>query len=315
MRLTLPTLPDRQQLFDLYLGKLTHDGTADTAMLARMTAGLTPADISNIVNKASSSAAEAGAQTVSSEHFLRAIETRQLGGEVSAIKVLLSDTTRERLAYHEAGHALVGHWLQLGAVERVTIEPRGQALGVTYITRDTEDPLYAQAELSSRLAMMLAGREAELLVKGSVSSGASDDLKRASELAISMVGSLGFSKTFGLLSVAGVPKDLLGPDIQAAVLKEARAMLDQAQTQCQRLLTSRRAQLDAMAQALLRSEVLRGDELERLLAGDDIPPARGSDAACRSIGHALQDHRAGLRAMGESIVTVRQRTEPLPDMA
>ncbi len=184
----------------------------------------------------------------------------------SATTGTLSESTRERLAYHEAGHALVGHWLQLGAVERVTIEPRGQALGVTYISRDTEDPLYAQAELSNRLAMMLGGREAELLVKGSVSSGASADLKRASELAINMVGSLGFSKTFGLLSVAGVPKELLGPDIQSAVLKEARAMLEQAQAQCQQLLTSRRWQLDAMAQALLQREVLSGDELKGLLA-------------------------------------------------
>jgi cell division protease FtsH len=155
------------------------------------------------------------------------------------------------------------------AVAIVAIEPRGQALGVTYISRDTEDPLYAQAELSNRLAMMLGGREAELLVKGSVSSGASDDLKRASELAINMVGSLGFSKTFGLLSVAGVPKELLGPDIQSAVLKEARAMLEQAQAQCKQLLTSRRWQLDALAQALLQREVLSGDELKGLLATGD----------------------------------------------
>ena len=269
VRLTLPTLPDRQQLFDLYIGKLSHDGKADTAALARMTAGLTPADIANTVNKAASSAAEAGAQTVSYEHLLRAIETHQLGGEVSAIKGLLSESTRERLAYHEAGHALVGHWLQLGAVERVTIEPRGQALGVTYISRGTEDPLYAQAELGNRLAMMLGGREAELLVTGSVSSGASDDLKRASELAINMVGSLGFSKAFGLLSVAGVPKELLGPDIQAAVLKEARALLEHAQARCEQLLTTRRWQLDALAQALLQREVLHGDELRGLLAGHD----------------------------------------------
>jgi cell division protease FtsH len=273
VRLTLPTLPDRQRLFDLYIGKLSHDGTADTAALARMTAGLTPADIANTVNKAASSAAEAGAQTVTQEHLLRAIETHQLGGEVSAVKGLLSASTRERLAYHEAGHALVGHWLQLGAVERVTIEPRGQALGVTYISRESEDPLYAQAELGNRLAMMLGGREAELLVKGSVSSGASDDLKRASELAISMVGSLGFSKTFGLLSVAGVPKELLGPDIQAAVLNEARAMLEQAQARCEQLLSSGRRQLDALAQALLQREVLCGDELKGLLAACDEPLA------------------------------------------
>ena len=261
VRLALPTLPDRQQLFDLYIGKLSHEGMAVTAALARMTAGLTPADIANTVNKAASRAAESGAQRVPHEHFLRAIETHQLGGEVSAVKGLLSESTRERLAYHEAGHALVGQWLQLGAVERVTIEPRGQALGVTYISRGTEDPLYAQDELSNRLAMVLGGREAKLLVKGSVSSGTSDDLKRASDLAINMVGSLGFSKTFGVLSVAGVPKELLGCDIQAALLKEARGMLEKARAQCEQLLTSRRWQLDALAQALSQREVLCGDEL------------------------------------------------------
>ena len=265
VRLGLPTLPERQRLFELYLGKVTHDGRADTAALARMTAGMSPAEIANTVNKAASSAAEAHADTVGAEHLLRAIETHQLGGEVSSVKDLLSDETRTRLAYHESGHALVGHWLNAGLVERVTIEPRGQALGVTYITRESEDPLYKQAELTSRLAMMLAGRETELVVFDSVSSGASDDLKRATELAIRMVGSLGFSDAFGLLSVAGVPKELLGPDIQGAVLQEARALLERSQATCQRLLQSNRAQLDALAQRLLECEVLCGDELKALL--------------------------------------------------
>jgi cell division protease FtsH len=265
VRLTLPTLPERQKLFDLYIRKLAHDGRADTAVLARMTAGMSPADIANIVNKAASTAAEARAPQVTSEYFLGAIETHQLGGEVSAIKDLFTQDLRDRLAYHESGHALVGHWLKAGIVERVTIEPRGRALGVTYITRDTEDPLYKQSELTSRLAMMLAGREAELLVFDSVSTGASDDLKRASELAINMVGSLGFSDSFGLLSVAGVPKELLGPDIQSAVLGEARLLLEQAQATCQRLLKANRAQLDGLAQRLLERDVISGDELKRLL--------------------------------------------------
>jgi cell division protease FtsH len=265
VRLALPTLPDRQRLFELYIDKLLHDGTADTPALARLTAGMTPADIANTVNKAASCAAEDGATRVSAQHVLRAIETHQLGGEISAIKGLLSDETRQRLAYHEAGHALVGHWLRVGAVQRVTIEPRGQALGVTFISRDSEEPLYQQAELGARLAMMLGGREAELMVLDSVSSGASDDLKRASELAINMVGSLGFSKTFGLLSVAGVPKELLGPDIQAAVLNEARVLLERAQAECRQLLGAKRRQLDALADALLQREALGGAELEGLL--------------------------------------------------
>lgn len=268
VRLGLPTLPERQRLFDLYIGKVASDGNADTAALARMTSGMSPADIANLVNKAASTAAEAQAEHVGAEYFLSAIETHQLGGEVSSIKDLLTEDTRRRLAYHESGHALVGHWLKAGMVERVTIEPRGKALGVTYITRETEDPLYKQAELASRLAMTLAGREAELLVFDSVSSGASDDLKRASELAINMVGSLGFSEAFGLLSVAGVPKELLGPDIQAAVLKEARLLLEKSQATCHRLLRTHREQLDALATRLLEREVLSGDELKALLGSD-----------------------------------------------
>ena len=284
VRLAKPTLPERAKLFDLYLAKVTSDGTADSAALARMTPGLTPADIANIVNKAASTAAELGAATVTADHVLRAIETQLLGGDISPVKALLTEGTRVRLAYHEAGHAMIGHWTGAGLVERVTIEPRGQALGVTYMTRDTEDPLYKQNELVSRLAMMLGGREAELLVLDSVSSGASDDLKRASELAIEMVGSLGFSETFGLLSVGGIPKELLGPDIQAAVLKEARTLLEQAQATCRTLLKAQRHRLDAMAQALLSCEVLQGDELKEMLGevGRETAPvveAIGSDQA------------------------------------
>lgn len=266
VRMKLPTLPERQKLFELYVAKVVHDGTADNAGLARMTAGMSPADIANTVNKAASTAAEQKAKQVSSEHLLRAIETHQLGGEVSSVKDLLTEDTRRCLAYHEAGHALAGHYFKAGVVERVTIEPRGMALGVTYITRDTEDPIFKQHDLASRLAMMLAGREAELLALGCVSTGASDDLKRASELAISMVSTLGFSKTFGLLSVAGIPRDLMGPHIQQAVMDEARALLEQAQTQCKTLLKQRRGQLDALAAALLEHEVLSGDPLKALLA-------------------------------------------------
>ncbi|MEO5733719.1 MAG: AAA family ATPase [Rubrivivax sp.] len=267
VRLGAPTLPERQRLYEHCIERLRHDGRADSAALARMSAGMTPADIANVVNQAASTAAEAGADSVGAEHLLRAVESQQLGGALRTGQAPLADDTRRRLAIHEAGHALVAHGLRVGAVERVSIEPRGKALGVTYISRESEDPLYAQAELGSRLAMMLGGREAELLALGSVSSGASDDLKRASELAVEMVGALGFSKTFGLLSVAGVPRDLLGPDVQSALLSEARALLEQAQSRALQVLMQHRTRLDSLARALLEREVIGGAELLNLLEG------------------------------------------------
>jgi len=115
--------------------------------------------------------------------------------------------------------------------------------------------------------MMLAGREAEMLVFGNTSSGAADDLKRASELATSMIGSYGFSKTFGLLSLAGVPKDLIGPDIQKSVLDEARQLLEQAQAECRRVLTEHRDRLDALTSLLLHQQTVSGEGLQAVLGG------------------------------------------------
>jgi cell division protease FtsH len=283
VRLTKPTLPEREALFGLYLGKVTHDGSSDCGVLARMGAGLSPAEIANVVNKAAANAAEQGAPSVTHTHLVRAVETQLLGGEVSPLKDLLTAGTRERLALHEAGHALVAHWTGAGRVERVTIEPRGPGLGVTHVTRESEDPLYAQGELVGRLAMLLGGREAELMVLGSVSTGASDDLKRASELAIQMVGQLGFSDTFGLLSVAGIPKELMAPDVQGALLKEARTLLNEAQATCRQVLAAQRPRLDAMANALLAAEVLAGEPLRELL-GDTGGAVSHREAEAVSLG-------------------------------
>ena len=233
---------------------------------------MTPADIANTVNKVTSTVAEQGAERVAAEHLWRAIEAQQLGGDLLPVKALLSEATRRRLAFHEAGHALVAHVLHVGVVERVSIEPRGQALGATHVHRESEQPLHQESELSARLAVLLGGREAELMVLDSVSSGASDDLKRASGLAVKMVGSLGFSDLFGLLCVAGVPKELLGPDVQAGVLDEARALLYEAQARCRRLLGERRAQIDGLAASLLDHEVLGGEPLVRWPAGVPAQP-------------------------------------------
>ena len=278
VRMALPTLPDRKALFEMYLDKVTRDANIDTSMLARMTAGVSPAEVANLVNKASSCAAETQAPCVQTAHVVNAIETFRMGGEVSPIKELLTEGTRRRLAYHEAAHALVGHQLEVGVVEHLTIEPRGEALGVTYITRGSEDPLYRADELANRIAMTLAGREAELLIFGDVSSGAADDLKKATELACTMVSTLGFSTEFGVLSIAGVPKELLSPDTQSAVLRGARDLLETGQKTCQTLLQSRKTLLDRIAATLLEKEVLSGTELQLLLndaASDSTQPEAG----------------------------------------
>ncbi|WP_422013175.1 AAA family ATPase [Roseateles sp.] len=268
VRTTLPTAPERQQLFGLYLGKVKAADGIDTAAIARTASGMSPADIANCVNRAAAYAAEAGEAVVSQARVYQSLETHQLGGEVSNTKDLITPETLRRVAVHESGHALVAHLLDAGRVERISIEPRGPALGVTYVSRPNEEPLYGERELRARLAMMLAGREAELIAFGNASSGAADDLKRASELATSMIGSYGFGKTFGLLSMAGVPRELIGPDVQKSLLDEARALLESAQAECRRVLQDKRERLDALTEMLLGEETLSGAPLKQLLSGE-----------------------------------------------
>jgi cell division protease FtsH len=268
VRTSLPTVPEREKLFELYLNKVKAAPGIELGSIARTAAGMSPADIANCVNRAAAYAAEAGEGRVSQERVYQSLETHQLGGEVSNTKGLITPETLRRVAFHESGHALVAHLLEAGSVERVSIEPRGPALGVTYVSRANEEPLYGERELRSRLAMMLAGREAELIAFGNASSGAADDLKRASELATNMVGSLGFGKTFGLLSMAGVPRELIGPDVQKSVLDEARQLLESAQAECRRVLEDKRDRLSTLAEMLLGEETVSGAPLKRVLSGE-----------------------------------------------
>ncbi|HEX6704879.1 MAG TPA: AAA family ATPase [Albitalea sp.] len=263
----LPTPREREGLFAMYLGQVKAHAGMDLGSLARTSPGLSPADIANCVNRAASYAAEAGESQVGMARVVQSLEAHLLGGEVSSAKELLTPQTLRRIAFHESGHALVAHVLDAGSVERVSIEPRGRALGVTYVARHSEEPLHGEHELRSRLAMMLAGREAELQAFGNTSSGAADDLQRASELATAMIGSYGFGKTFGLLSMAGVPRELIGPDVQKSLLDEARALLEAAQAECRRVLQERADRLDALAELLLAHETVSGPALAHALAG------------------------------------------------
>ncbi len=273
-RVAMPTLPERSALFELYLLRIKAAAGIDVASLARTAAGMSPADIANCVNRAAAYAAEAGESEVGVERLYQSLEAHQLGGEVSSVKDVITSDTQRRIAVHEAGHAVVAHLCEAGSVERVSIEPRGGALGVTYVTRHVDEPLYGERELHSRLAMMLGGREAEMLVFGNTSSGAADDLRRATELATSMIGSYGFGKTFGLLSMNGMPRELIGPDLQRSLVDEAKGILEQAQARCAQVLAMHRDRLERLGELLLVEETISGSRLREILDGTDVPVAR-----------------------------------------
>src|SRR4051794_33029204 len=171
--LSLPPLKDRKELFELYAKEVTL-GDVDFDVIARRTSGMAPATIASVVNTAARIAARQSAASVTHSHFLEAISLQQLGSPSPEMK--MGDAERERTAYHEAGHAIIGRVVGAGRVEKVTIMPHSNALGVTVLTPEEDRYLHTERELEARIEMMLGGRAAELVVYGVASTGASNDL-------------------------------------------------------------------------------------------------------------------------------------------
>ena len=260
----LPGLDDREALFRLYAGKIRTGTALDYPQLARNTVGLTPAAIAHIVNHAALLAARAGAGRVDMVHFVDAIETCRIGEQPSGVTPL-SASDRKRIAVHEAGHALVAAALKVGRVEKVTILPRGQALGVTLVTPVEDKRLHMASELRNRIQMLLAGRGAELLYFHEVSSGAGQDLQEASKIALSMVGALGMGPSGSLLSLQAVREAHIEFDSGESI-RAADELLKQLDRECQALLQRMKPALDEITSRLLAEETVPGEEVLAAIA-------------------------------------------------
>lgn len=289
----LPGLDDREALFRLYAGKIRAADVLDFAQLARNSVGLTPAAIAYIVNHAALLAARAGAAQVDMDHFTDAIETCRIGEQPSGVTPM-SPSDRKRIAVHEAGHALVAAALKVGRVEKVTILPRGQALGVTLVTPVEDKRLHMYSELRNRIQMLLAGRGAEQLYFHEVSSGAGQDLQEASKIALSMVGALGMGPTGSLLSLQAVRDAHIEFDSGDAI-RAADDLLKQLEHDCLALLQRMRPALDEIAERLLAEETVPGSEV---LAAIERLPEHHRDATISTIGgHANSLDRVAASAM------------------
>jgi cell division protease FtsH len=235
----------------------------DLDAIAGQTPGLVGADLKNLVNEAALTAARKGENTVSTADFQDAIERTLLGSER---KLLLSDVDRERIAYHESGHALLG-LLVPGAdpVKKVTIVPRGQALGVTLQSPVDDRFNYGEDYLRARMVGALGGRAAERLVYGVVTTGAENDLQQVTRIAHEMVVRWGMSPKVGPLNFSdGDANALQKPYSEATgqlIDDEIRRIAEESLADAERLLTEHRSQLDALAKALLKSDSLDEPEI------------------------------------------------------
>ncbi|HSR23099.1 MAG TPA: ATP-dependent zinc metalloprotease FtsH, partial [Candidatus Eisenbacteria bacterium] len=247
----------------------------DLGQLAQQTPGMVGADLRNLVNEAALLAARTDRSAVTMDDFSEAIEKVLLGAER---KIMMSREERARVAYHEGGHALLG-LLVPGAdpVRKVTIVPRGRALGVTVQSPVDDRFNYSEAYLRARITGALGGRAAEQLVYGVVTTGAENDLQQVTMIAREMVTRWGMSPSVGPLSLDG--EDAVSPfglrqkqfseTTASLVDAEVKRIVEECLAEAQRLLKENRSRLDALAQALLRDESL--DEAE-VLRVTGLPP-------------------------------------------
>jgi cell division protease FtsH len=261
-----PDKNGRAEILRIHTRSIALGPDVDLEQIAASTPGATGADLSLIANEAALFAARRGHKEVEQRDFTDAIEKTILGTER---QVVMSDEDRERTAYHEGGHALVG-MLTPGAdpVRKISIIPRGQALGVTLSTPESDRYSYAQGELIAKIKVALGGRAAEQVVYEEVTTGAEADIQNLTQVARGMVGRWGMSEAVGPLAVADGRADgaLLpgaatpAPETQKLVDEETRRIVEQAEAEVIELLRRERARLDALAQALLEKETLEQAE-------------------------------------------------------
>ena len=245
--------------------------------LAATTPGMVGADLANLANEAALQAARRNHEKVTQADFTDALEKIVLGAPRGTV---LSDDDRRRVAYHEAGHALVG-MLTPGAdpVRKVSIIPRGQALGVTFSAPDDDRANYEESWLRAKINVALGGRVAEEVVFGTITTGAESDIQQLTQIARGMVGRWGMSDAVGPIAV--LPQDqngMLLPGSQGAsestqrlVDEEVRRIVEESYLEVRDLLTRHRAQLDSLTEALLREETLDEDPA---YAAAQVPRAR-----------------------------------------
>ena len=279
-----PDKPGRVEILRIHTRSVPLADGVDLEEIAASTPGATGADIALLVNEAALFAARRGHAAVEQEDFTDAIEKIILGAER---QIVMTDADRERTAYHEAGHALVG-MLTAGAdpVRKVSIIPRGQALGVTLSTPDTDRYGYTRAELVARIKVSLGGRAAEKVVYDEITTGAESDIRQLTRIARGMVSRWGMSDAVGPVAVTENGRDGMvvagaeGASERTYELldEEAHRIVEEAELEVVALLRLERARLDTLAMALLERETLDQADAYRT-AGVDLPDLEAKDVA------------------------------------
>jgi len=306
-----PDILGREKILKVHMKKVPLAPDVNARVIARGTPGFSGADLANLVNEAALLAARAAKRVVTMADFEAAKDKVMMGAERRSM--VMTEEEKKLTAYHEAGHALVTlHMPKTDPLHKVTIIPRGRALGVTMSLPERDQLSQSEVQLKSRLAIMYGGRIAEEQVfgKDNVTTGAGNDIQQATNMARRMVTEFGFSDKLGPLRYADNEEEVfLGhsvarqkhmSDATAALIDcEVRRLIEEAEAEARRIMSEHADELEIIAQGLLEYESLSGDEIETLRKGgevvrkdDDVtPPEGGRKASVPTSGGVKKDSK------------------------
>jgi len=306
-----PDILGREKILKVHMRKVPLAPDVDPRVIARGTPGFSGADLANLINEAALLAARIGKRVVTMQEFEDAKDKVMMGAERRSM--VMTEDEKKLTAYHEAGHALVGLKVpKYDPLHKVTIIPRGRALGITMSLPERDRLSYSKLELESKLAVMYGGRVAEELVFGkeNVTTGAGNDIQQATSWARRMITEFGFSDKLGRLRYSDNEEEIfLGHSVTrqknvsdktaALIDEEVRRLIDEAEKTARVILTKDRKELEIIAKALLEYETLTGDEVNALLRGETIirpedePPGEsGHKSSVPSAGKSKKDKGA-----------------------
>ncbi len=259
----------RRRILDVHTKNKPLHPSADLDAMARQTSGLSGADLANICNEAAIFCARRGGHSIAHADFETALE-RVIAGMATHRR--LNDHERRVVAFHEAGHALCAELLpQVDPVHKISIVPRGRALGYTLNLPEEDRYLKTREELEAHMVMLLGGRAAERVIFGAVTTGASDDLKRVADVARAMVTEYAMSDTFFSLQISG---DQLSDKLLRRRDDEIQVLADEAYQRALEIMVGYRKRLEALAERLLEREMLERRDIDELMEGAETPRPR-----------------------------------------
>ena len=281
----LPDIRGREQILKVHMRKVPLAENVEASKIARGTPGFSGADLANLVNEAALFAARAGVRTVGMQQFELAKDKIMMGAERRSM--VMSEKEKLNTAYHEAGHAIVGRLMpEHDPVYKVSIIPRGRALGVTMFLPEEDRYSHSRRHIISQITSLFGGRVAEemTLGKDGITTGASNDIQRATEIARNMVTKWGLSDTMGPLMydeggeevflgrTAAQPSKAMSDETALAIDKEVRSIIDDCYEKARQLLEEHRPKMDMMAEALMQYETIDSEQIDSIMDGKKPNP-------------------------------------------